>query len=129
MAAIEILTNNPMVQQRYSAQSTFLQDATVAEVFLAARDRIHLGAHLINHPLSGSIKPNESPYKSLVLTAPPHSGFFEESLLLIEGAQAVLEKLGRKVRAYPPQVLEDFQVIDLDLLLSATRALPAPYHL
>lgn len=127
MANFFILTNNPLALAKYPALARAV-DAGVDGVFRAGRDEIHLGAVLINHPLSGSVKPNESPYKSLVLSS-RRGGVEMKSLQLIEGAEAVLQKLGLKHRDYPERVLDDFQVIDLDLLDSAIGALPAEYHM
>jgi len=104
-----------------------LSDCAVEEIFKLARDEIHLGAVLINHPLSGSVKPNESPYKSLVLSTRRGAVDFV-SLQLIEGALEVLRKMPVRDRVLPAQAIEDFAVIDLDLLDSAITALPAEYH-
>jgi hypothetical protein len=99
----------------------------VEDIFTLARDEIHLGARLINHPLSGSIKPNESPYKSLVLSN-ERGSLDTDSLLLMEGAIATLRKLPKRERTLSERVLDDFQVIDLDLLDSAIAALPSNYY-
>ncbi len=126
MANFFILSNNPLATEKYK-ELTHEKQADVAGIFEAARNEIHLGSVLINHPLSGSVKPNESPYKSLVLST-RRGAVDMKSLQLIEGAAEVLIKLGIKHRNYPQQALEDFQVIDLDLLDSAMQALPAEYH-
>lgn len=126
MANFYILTNNPQACNKYPELAVF-EDTTVAGIFLKARDAVHQGAVLINHPLSGSVKPNESPYKSLVLSNSRAVLDFD-SLQLIEAAKAVLDKLPVKERKYSRQVLDDFMVIDLDLLDSAVLALPAEYH-
>ncbi len=126
MVNYEILTNNPQVAATYPKASAFLE-GTVAQVFRRARDRVHHGAVLISHPLAGSVKPNESPYKSVLVSSgegPVDMG----SLALIEGAAEVLRKLGEKPRRYTPAMLEDYQVIDLDLVHSAMSALPSGYH-
>lgn len=126
IANFHILTNNPLAAEKYPVLTQYL-DSSVSGIFLAARDKIHLGAKLINHPLSGSVKPNESPYKSLVLSNAT-GGADLDSLQLIEGAKAVLDKLPAKNRTYSQRVLDDFMVIDLDLLDSAMGSLPAEYH-
>ena len=125
-ATIKIITNNPLVFDKYK-NITFLQSCSVEDIFTLARDEIHLGAKLIIHPLSGSIKPNESPYKSLVLSNERDS-LDTESLLLIESAIATLRKLPKRSRELPKRALDDFQVIDLDLLDSAITALPQNYY-
>ena len=126
-ANVHIITNNPLVAKKHG-HCTSLLESDVAGIFKAARDKIHLGAVLINHPLAGSIKPNESPYKSLLLSLGRGVVDFQ-SLELIEGAVYVLNKMPARSRVLSAQVLDDFQVIDLDLLDSAMKALPAQYHL
>ncbi|MEL7609302.1 MAG: GrdX family protein [Bacillota bacterium] len=125
-ANFRILTNNPAVKEAFPGV-TELYDATVEGIFKLGRDAIHFGARLINHPLSGSVKPNESPYKSLVLSIKP-APLHADSLSHIEGALQVLAKLGIKNREYPERALEDFRLIDLDLIQSAIQALPCEYH-
>ncbi len=126
MANFRILTNNPAVPGEYSALVHWIE-GSVAEVFSAARDAVHLGAALISHPLAGSLKPNENPYKSVLLST--RKGPVDlKSLGTMEDAVAVLQKLPVKERLYPPQVLEDFSAIDLDLIHSAMLALPTAYH-
>ncbi|MFC6323795.1 GrdX family protein [Companilactobacillus baiquanensis] len=127
MANFYILTNNPLVEGKYPEITNFEENSSVEDIFNHSRDSIHLGANLINHPLAGSIKPNQSPYKSLVLS--DRRGDLDMfSLTLIEGANQVLKKLPPRRREYDEGVLEDFQVIDLDLLDSAIESLPYEYH-
>lgn len=126
MANFYIITNNPQACKKYE-ELTFFVDTTVQGIFLKARDAVHAGAVLINHPLSGSVKPNESPYKSLVISY-VKPALDVASLQLIEGAIIVLDKLPVKDRKYNQQVLDDFMAIDLDLLDSAILALPAEYY-
>ena len=94
MANFEIITNNPLAFEKYRDIACFF-DTDVGGMFLHGRDRVHLGAKLINHPLSGSVKPNESPYKSLVLSN--ENGMVDfVSLKLIESAWDTLKKLPEK---------------------------------
>ena len=126
MINFTIYTNNPAVLQKYPQLATEISGG-VGDVFTAVRNAVHRGAVLISHPLSGSIKPNESPYKSVMASTaigPLHT----DSLSLIEGAAAVLKKMPPKHRSYPETVLEDFAVIDLDLMNSALASLPSNYH-
>lgn len=127
MGNFHILTNNPMVQEKYPEITQFDQSLSVGDVFTQGRNSIQLGANLINHPLAGSIKPNQSPYKSLVIS--DRKGSLDMfSLRLIEGAIQVLNKFPKLNRKYDESTLEDFQVVDLDLLDSAIDSLPYEYH-
>ena len=126
MANYVIITNNPAVFDSYGEVVQCVSGG-VEEVFTAVRDAIHLGALLISHPLAGSLKPNESPYKSVVLST-SRGQMDMASLMTIEDATATLRKLPVKKRHYSQQILEDFSVIDLDLIQSAMQSLPPVYH-
>jgi len=103
MANFYILTNNPQACNKYAELAVF-EDTSVAGIFLKVRDAVHKGAVLINHPLSSSIKPNESPYKSLILSN-SKVVLDVDSLQIIEASKAVLDKLPVKKRKYSQQVL------------------------
>jgi len=126
MANFQIITNNPLAVAEYPGLC-ILRDVSAEGVLLACRDAVHKGAVLISHPLSGSVKPNANPYKSLVIShAKPRLDF--ASLRLIENALTVLKGLGERNARYNDGTLHDFQVIDLDLLHSAMIALPPEFH-
>jgi len=109
-----LITNNTAVVAKYPMHTRFIK-GSVSDVFCAVRDEIHKGATLISHPLSGSIKPNESPYKSIAIA--PTTGPLEyKSLCTIEDAISTLARLPDRQRSYSESVLEDFRIIDLDLI-------------
>ncbi|MCL2840624.1 MAG: GrdX family protein [Defluviitaleaceae bacterium] len=114
-----IFSNNPAVRDKYPDLVRYM-DCDVQRVFVEVRDAVHMGAVLISHPLSGSIKPNESPYKSVAVDTPPKRGrqLDLKSLQIIEDAIVTLRKLPVKNRQYTDGMLEDFRVIDLDLISS-----------
>jgi len=116
-----IFTNNPYVIKHHDEISRFL-DTDVNGVFVSVRDVVHQGARLITHPLSGSIKPNESPYKSIMVDLAKGSLDFK-SLQIVEDAIKTLEKLPKNNRNFTEKILDDFKVIDLDLINSACDAL------
>ncbi len=99
-----------------------------------ARNRIHAGALLLTHPLAGSVKPGESPYRSVALDE--REGALDMcSLEVIEGAIDRFNTIiaGARQRSYDEQTLQDFQLIDYQLLRSGldsidpalTRELPS----
>ena len=126
LANFIIITNNPLVVEKYPTVSQFFE-CTLAEIFVKGRDEIHAGARLINHPLYGSVKPNETPYRTLILSK-RKADMDMFSLQLIEGAFDVLRKMPRKNIPYTERMLSDYQVIDLDIIDSAMRVLPPDYH-
>lgn len=125
-ANFRIITNNPSVRDAFPAVSELFEES-VEGVYRLCRDAVHLGAKLISHPLAGSVKPNESPYRSVALSAGT-AALDMDSLSHIEGAIQTLKKLPVKRRDYSERTLEDFRAIDLDLMRSAVSALPPAYH-
>ena len=68
-----ILTNNEKVAEDFTEknQMEFLNGSSYLEILQTARDFIHKNHTLLTHPLSGSIKPNETPFKSVALSLEP----------------------------------------------------------
>jgi len=114
-----LITNNPMVNKKHlnAVEKVFLENEALLNVLYLARDKIHEGHKLLTHPLSGSIKPNQTPYKSIMITKEKGQLDFE-SLQLIEDSIAITEGLGINSTAATQSILEDFQLIDLNLILS-----------
>lgn len=94
------------------------------EVFVKARDLIHLGHTLLSHPLAGSIKPNETPYRSLLISAKAEKLDFD-SLSHIEGAIRKYDQFqrDRQTPEYPERILKDFQVVDFTLFQSGYESI------
>ena len=114
-----IITNNPLVKSKYENlyNITFL-DTDYKGVLVATRDRIHLGHTLLTHPLSGSVKPNETPYKSILISKSA-GAFDSKSLMIMEDALITCEKFGDNRYKMTPSLLEDFMTIDLSLISGA----------
>ena len=106
---IMLITNNPAADGKYSGsvETVYLAGADLASVLRKVRDMVHEGHALLTHPLSGSVKPGQTCYKSVAVTR-EKGALDEESLEIIESSIAVAEKL-----------LEDYRLIDLDLISGA----------
>lgn len=115
-----IISNNPLVWHKYPKTLKIL--GSFRDVLISARDDIHKGSSLITHSLAGSVKPNETPYKSLIILQKQGKLDFK-SLASIEKGIETYDKFPSLGRDWSNQVLKDFQVIDGDLLESALTAL------
>ena len=93
-------------------------EASLIDVLLAVRDRVHLGHTLLTHPLAGSVKPGQTPYRSVVVSAGRGEQTDFESLALIEDALRVSRALTTAAgqRELSEKVLSDFQLIDYSLI-------------
>ncbi|MCL2063560.1 MAG: GrdX family protein [Candidatus Cloacimonetes bacterium] len=113
-----VVTNNPLVSLKISDTEIDFRNTDLLGVLKCVRDRIHLGHKLLTHPLAGSIKPWETPYRTVLLTA-EKSGLDEDSLSVIEYCIEMCNKtIVSKAFYYKrdEKNLSDFQLIDFDLI-------------
>lgn len=113
-----VVTNNPMVLDRLKdTRHVIYREISYEEILKEVRDRIHEGHTLLSHPLSGSVKPNETPYKSIMISERKEE-VDEGSVKLIENAIQACRKFIFKSDLYEEPVYDDFQLIDWSLLES-----------
>lgn len=106
------ISNNPRIPDH-------LPDKTYLHILQIARDYIHQGHSLITHPLSGSIKPNETPYKTILISHTAN-GLDLASLEIIENSLAAYHHFAAiglpDFSSYPPHTLAEFMEIDKNLI-------------
>ena len=108
MSKYMVITNNPLVRSRLDdTHEVIYLELSYEELLKVVRDRIYEGHRLLTHPLSGSVKPKETPYKS-VLISERKEKVDRESVRLIED----------KSKYYKEEVYKDFQLVDWTLLES-----------
>lgn len=116
-----IITNNPLVKEKLGQEYTVeLYEVSYEELLKKVRDQVYANYKLLSHPLSGSVKPNETPYKSVMVASSPEQLDFE-SVEIIEGAIAACGKFEKKWERYQfnEKVFDDFRLIDYTLISSA----------
>lgn len=115
-----IITNNPLVVtcMKEYYETDFLPEGTYRDVLVKARDRVYAGYTLYTHPLSGSVKPNETPYKSVVVSKKKHE-FSMDQAEIMSNAMTTFDKFAPRNRVLSEKVLKDFQLIDYTLLAGA----------
>ncbi|MGE5633184.1 MAG: GrdX family protein [Caulobacteraceae bacterium] len=115
-----VFTNNELVREKYSSRLdiTFV-DGQYIDVLKLVRDMVHKGCKVVTHPLAGSIKPNETPYRSIIIEE--GMSLDVNSLTIIESSIASCLKFmnDNKVPNWSGKVLEDFRFVDLRLFESA----------
>ena len=128
-----IVTNNPLVRDDLPGQDVTLVwvDGEYEDVLLAVRSRVHQGHQLLTHPLAGSVKPYETPYRTILLSANPAS-LHLPSLQLLEQAFALLSSFKgadgslSSLRTYREANLSDLQLVDYGLVETAIFQHDAP---
>ena len=117
-AGILLLTNNPLVKERMGEDyAVCLVEGGYREVLIRVRDMIYLGHRLHTHPLMGSIKPNQTPYRTVALSQKVHELSMEDTEI-ISNSIAVAEKY-TPPRSFPQRVLKDLQIVDYSLIWGA----------
>ncbi len=114
-----VVTNNEKVRAVYGSLCPLqFVDGGHVDVLKTVRDLVHKGHKLLTHPLAGSVKPNETPFRSVALTEETGSVDME-SLELIEGALGMLRQFKPRFQRgedAPPAMREDFAEIDYRLI-------------
>ena len=107
MSRYMVITNNPLVRSRLDdTHEVIYLELSYEELLKVVRDRIYEGHRLLTHPLSGSVKPKETPYKSVLISERK------------EKAILVCQKFQDKSKYYKEEVYKDFQLVDWTLLES-----------
>ncbi len=128
-----LITNNAQVHQLYSdkydrllKKMIYLPEADLIEVLTNVRDLVHQGHEILTHPLTGSIKPYETPFKSICISAEMGPVHFSSVTLIEESIGTAMKFLkDRQPINYPESVLEDFRLIDLSLISSGIESIHA----
>ena len=113
------MTNNSKVVDKYKDKFDleFIESDNMLSVLIKARDYIHKGYSLLTHPLSGSIKPNQTPYKSILLLNDNKSIDFDK-LRLIENSIETFYKFinNNNISNWNENIKGDFKTVDLSLI-------------
>ena len=118
-----IITNNSKVYNKYKDLYSviYLEDGYYTDVLYKTRDLIHGGCRLLTHPMAGSLKPNQTPYKSVIVTRAEKTDY--ESIMLIENSlDAALKFLKfKKTPEWNEKILNDFKTVDLSLIENVVK--------
>lgn len=123
--SIKFITNNTLICDKFHKliDIVFI-DGGYMDVLYATRDRIHKGSKLITHPLMGSVKPNETLYRTIIID--DNEGNLDiDSLSIIEDSIEACNKFlkDRQAPIWGEKTLEDFRFIDFKLIESALSSL------
>jgi len=113
--AYYMITNNPLVITSTYKNIDIVPVKTlgIMDVLMTTRDFLHQGHRLITHPLTGSLKPNENPYKSVLISKKQDVCDFND-VALLEQCTASAEKFikGKALPKYCDRKANDFMLVD-----------------
>lgn len=118
-----LITNNPMVNDFLESMIYKFIKGNTMSVYKEARDMIHKNYILLTHPLISSLKPNETPYRTVAISTKPKESLDLESLMYIEKAMEVTERFLKikPIGDLSEKLLKDFQVVDFSIIENAIR--------
>ena len=125
-----LVTNNDLVKEKYengdnNIKVVMVESANCILVLNKARDLMHTGLRLETHPMAGSVKPNQNPYKTIIVSNSNNTEEEKlEQLLIIENAivksRELIEK--RPIPDWDDKLLNDFKFVDLSLIESGLNS-------
>ena len=119
---VMIVTNNPLVKEKIEGNYNIdFVEGGILDVMEKLRDMIHKGSVLLTHPLSGSVKPGQTPYKSVMIQI-VEGKVDTDSLLLIEDAIDNCKKFVKRADEFREGTDEDKRFIDYTLILSGIES-------
>lgn len=114
-----IVTNNDKVFEKYknNFKVLFLEDGRYMDVLNETRDKVHRGYVLLTHPMAGSLKPNQTPYKSIIIEEALETIDYESVFLIEQSIEAANKFLRFKATPkWSERILNDFKTVDISLI-------------
>lgn len=118
-----IISNNSLVKDLDEMEISLLP-GNVPAVISRAFSLAAVGHRLLSHPLMGSIKPNQNPFKSILMSRqmlPVDQPSLTVLNTCLEKTEAMLEN--RPLLHIQDEVANDYQLLDFELLLTAIHSL------
>lgn len=113
-----LITNNDRVYEKYKDTLTVILLKTYEEVLIKVRDMVYDRYILLTHPQASSLKPNQTPYRS-VAVYPKGEEDNTKDILLIEKCIETFrqwQEIAPTPGDYADKVANDFKTIDLSVV-------------
>lgn len=123
--AFLLVTNNSKAQEKYREHPAigveYLADGSYLDVLIRVRDMIHEGWHLMSHPQASNLKPNQCPWKTVLIAKDIEAQPFARDIEMIEQSISAWHKFTKGMAApkWPESALRDFRTVDLSVVESA----------
>ena len=121
---MKLITNNPkFIEENLKDIEIEYSDVSYIDILRKVRDYVHENWEIVTHPLYGSVKPNETIYRTIVIKE--NNSLDITSVNLISDAIVTFKKFrnNREVPQWTDRVKDDFSVIDHDLIINAINGI------
>ena len=121
-----IVTNNSLCRDKYQEliPVDFLEGKGYMDVLLAVRDYIQKGWRRETHPMTGSLKPNQTPYKSIMVSDLPREQeeFYSQETTIENSILSCRKFLEiKQTPNWTEEIRKDFMIVDLSLIEGAIQ--------
>ena len=113
-----MITNNDRVYEKYREKMRVILLKTYEEVLIRSRDMVYDRHILLTHPQASSLKPNQTPYRSVVVY-PQGTEDNMKDIMLIEKCIETFgqwQNIAKTPEDYDEKVADDFKTIDLSVV-------------
>lgn len=113
-----LVTNNDRVYKKYKNEMQVILVDSYEQVLIKVRDMVYDKHVLLTHPQASSLKPNQAPYRS-VMVYPKGNEDNMKDIMLIEKCLEVYQQwqeIAPSPAKYSDKVAYDFKTIDLSIV-------------
>lgn len=113
-----LITNNDRAAEKWEKDvKEVVMTGSYEEVLEKTRDLIHTGHKLLTHPQASSLKPNQTPYRTILVYGEAGTCSAED-VALIEKAMETFEKWNaiKKLPEYDEKIAYDYKTIDMSMI-------------
>ena len=113
-----LITNNDRVYEKYKDELKVILLDTYEEVLIKVRDMVYDKHILLTHPQASSLKPNQTPYRSVAVYPRGKDDNMKDILLIEKCLQVYYEwqESAPSPEKYEARVANDFKTIDLSVV-------------
>ncbi|MBQ6384951.1 MAG: GrdX family protein [Lachnospiraceae bacterium] len=114
-----LITNNRKAAVKYEGRLDVRVEKSYEQVLLKARDLIYDRHTLLTHPQASSLKPNQTPVRSVLLYPYREGDNYAAGCVLIEHTIDVFyewQAISPAPDHYAENILSDFETIDLSVI-------------
>ncbi len=95
---VKVITNNPIVNERFSSTKAVLYLNSPLEVYEKARSYLYKGYVLLTHPQAGNIPPYKMIYRTLVVGKGSDRSSFSDAVVVDSASYNLLNSVIQKLK-------------------------------
>ena len=110
-----IITNNDRVYEKYKKEMQVILLDSYEDVLIKTRDMVYNRHIMLTHPQASSLKPNQTPYRSVVVYPKGEEDNMKDIMLIEKCIETYRQwqEIAPTPKNYAEKVANDFKTIDL----------------